>query len=151
MGSESAIGCLVFPSRSLFLFPRSLPCSKQLFKSMKNGSHTIGLHTPRRSPRHPHHPRKPPQVAARADPAAPPVYPLFQNTIFQLYFSQFAVIFAARSHYKYSWKAALSTANFGKQKKWLREKKPSSLSQAWCPCPSVALTGTKFDPQTAEK
>ena len=39
----------------------------------------------------------------------------------------------------------------GKQKKWAREKKPSSLSQTRCQCASVALTGTKFDPKTAEK
>ena len=39
----------------------------------------------------------------------------------------------------------------GKQKKWAREKKPSSLSQTRCQCASVALTGTEFDPQTAEK
>ena len=60
-------------------------------------SYIIGFCTTWPSPRHPHHLRKSFQVDARADLAAPPVCPLFQNTIFQLDFSQFAVIFAARS------------------------------------------------------
>ena len=46
ISTESAIGCLVFSLALTFLFPRSLPCSKQLFKSMKNGSHPPMHHTP---------------------------------------------------------------------------------------------------------
>ena len=97
-------------------------------------SYIIGFCTTWGSPRHPHHLRKSFQVVARADLAAPPVCPLFQNTIFQLDFSQFAVIFAARSQYKYSWKAALSTANFWETKKvTAREKNQAdSVPMSFC-------------------
>ena len=101
--TESAVGCLVFSLALTFFVSQKFAMLKAAFQEYEkrlappHAPHTIGLRTMRRSPRHPHHPRKPPQVAARADPAAPPVCPLFQNTIFQLDFSQFAVIFAARS------------------------------------------------------
>ena len=39
----------------------------------------------------------------------------------------------------------------GAKQKFLVDKKTSSLLQTRCPCPSVALIGTEFHPQTAEK
>ena len=39
----------------------------------------------------------------------------------------------------------------GAKKKYLEDKKSSSLLQTRCPCASVALIGTEFHPQTAEK
>jgi hypothetical protein len=59
-------------------------------------AHIIGFCNMCTSPGHCLNLRKSSQVAAAAHFVAPPVCPLFRNTIFQLDFFQFAVVFAAR-------------------------------------------------------
>ena len=157
MGTESAIGCLVFSLVLTFLFSRSLPCSKQLFKSICIDSW--------------------PQIWLQIErnPVGKWCFEKVDKLVGQLGllwlrpgvacaggggvwgFSawcgvQWCVVHGVvwpvfHTLEKLLWARQTS----GKQKKWAREKKPSSLSQTRCQCASVALTGTKFDPQTAEK